>query len=511
MFRAFFILFLLAGCSRPQVAVKDARTPGKGLRIYYTANRQGELDPCGCAVNQIGGLGRLQAFLDNEGKSGGERPVFFGDAGDTFFSAPQLPERRLKDEIWRARYIANVYRWFGVDAFTPGERDFAAGLSTLKSLETVSGALAVSANLTGDDGKLLFERTHVFDKKGIKVGVTGVSDEKAIERVKGVKALPAEEALKGALAELKASGAEVIVVLSHLGLTRDKTIAKDSGIDLIIGSHSLDALSEPIHVGDTMVVQPLPQGEQIGIFDFTAEKRVHRLADLGKDLDAENRVTKWIDRYKREVRDRALAESDKVQPPASDKPFVANPMYCRNCHQKQVDFWQTTKHASAYLVLYAKNQHFDPECISCHSIGFESPAGFQRISQPIALLGDTAAKKGKKDLPFVEQLMKKVFASEAKLKPLDSREQPARYAGLKKRYHDEIGKLFADDKIEHLYIGVQCEHCHGIRAGHPNPEIPTIKKVAEKTCRGCHTPPHDTTFDFEKMVKKVACPLSAKS
>ena len=232
----------------------------------------------------------------------------------------------------------------------------------------------------------------------------------------------------------------------------------------------------------------------------------HRLVDLLPDFDKDNDVAKLQAKYKEQVR--ALAfESSHLTSEQGKKPFVAHAYYCRTCHQKQYDFWESTKHASAYLVLFAKNQHFNPECIGCHSLGFEDPAGFSAIASPVVL--DPPEKRKKGGTPYIEKLMGKVFSGEEKKSPLDSRVDPARYLKLKKRYHDEIHKLEAAGKIAKLYAGVQCEHCHGNRSGHPSPEVPTLKKVSETSCRTCHVSPNAPAFDPGSFAK-VACPLSDK-
>ncbi len=102
--------------------------------------------------------------------------------------------------------------------------------------------------------------------------------------------------------------------------------------------------------------------------------------------------------------------------------------------------------------------------------------------------------------------MKTVFGPEIKNGPLDSRQQPARYEKLAKRYHTELKKLEDSGRIEKWYMGVQCEHCHGLRDGHPDPKVPTLKKVNVESCKTCHAPPNAAPFEA-KMLQKVACPL----
>jgi hypothetical protein len=186
------------------------------------------------------------------------------------------------------------------------------------------------------------------------------------------------------------------------------------------------------------------------------------------------------------------------------RPYVANASQCRACHEKQYQFWANTKHASAYLVLFSKGSHLDWECMGCHSVGFGQPEGFSRIAHPVIL--DNPANDPK-DKPFIETFMAQVFGDEAKKGPLDSRLQPARYEKLRVSYRNAVEKLEKEGEIKKLYVGVQCENCHGNRDGHPGAPIAGLpKKVKETTCRTCHAPPNAPNFSAG-MIPLVSCPL----
>lgn len=491
------------------------------LEIYYSSNRQGEIEPCGCQVNQLGGMDRLKTYFSRPQSGYSTKTALFVDAGDSFFSMANLNERRRHQEVIKARLIAQANRLLKLDFFSPGERDFAGGLPLLKELEKTSGATFLSANLVDKQEKLIFEAMKIVERSGIKVGVFGLAGEEAFAANSEVKVLPALATAKKVVAELKEKGAQWIVGLSHLGLEQDRELAKIEGIDTVVGSHSLDALANPVEVEKTWIVQPLNQGQQIGRIEVTLSNprlRQHWITDLDKSYHSKNEVSSLIDDYREQVRKLAMENTGKETAVTSATPYVAHPQHCRTCHQKQFDFWATTKHSSAYMVLFSKNQHFNPECISCHSLGYKTEGGFFDISQPIVLSETPAAPRGKKakkaDGPFVEKLMKTVFGAELKKGALSSVDpkQGDRHARLHKRYDAEIRKLEEKDAIRNLYIGVQCEHCHGNRHGHPDANVPTLKKVADDTCKNCHAAPNATEFtdtNFAAAKAKIACPLSS--
>lgn len=77
--------------------------------------------------------------------------------------------------------------------------------------------------------------------------------------------------------------ADVVVVLSHLGLGRDEELARSlPGVDLIVGAHSHHVLPRGHAVGDTLIVQCGRGGEQVGhvtlVFDRDARRVVAREA-----------------------------------------------------------------------------------------------------------------------------------------------------------------------------------------------------------------------------------------
>jgi hypothetical protein len=49
---------------------------------------------------------------------------------------------------------------------------------------------------------------------------------------------------------------------------------------------------------------------------------------------------------------------------------------CKTCHQYEYEKWSTKKHAHAYATLVDVDSQYDPECISCHVVGFEYESGF---------------------------------------------------------------------------------------------------------------------------------------
>jgi hypothetical protein len=61
--------------------------------------------------------------------------------------------------------------------------------------------------------------------------------------------------------------------------------------------------------------------------------------------------------------------------------FVGNAA-CSNCHHKKIyDAWKGFSHGRAMETLVKINRQYDPECVSCHSVGMYYYGGFRGLEQ----------------------------------------------------------------------------------------------------------------------------------
>jgi sulfur-oxidizing protein SoxB len=82
-----------------------------------------------------------------------------------------------------------------------------------------------------------------------------------------------EEEMQQVVDEVKAKGARVVVLLSHNGIDVDlKMASRVSGIDVILGGHTHDAVPVPVTVnnrgGQTLVTNAGCNGKFLGVLDF---------------------------------------------------------------------------------------------------------------------------------------------------------------------------------------------------------------------------------------------------
>ena len=61
---------------------------------------------------------------------------------------------------------------------------------------------------------------------------------------------------------------------------------------------------------------------------------------------------------------------------------------CESCHEHAHDVWANSPHAKAMDTLekekFPSNRHYDPECVKCHTTGFQQPGGYNDLVLNIA-------------------------------------------------------------------------------------------------------------------------------
>jgi len=105
----------------------------------------------------------------------------------------------------------------------------------------------------------------VLRKGGVRFGLVGLTAPfRLFYEPLGWRVEDPFAAARDAVERLKAQ-CDVVVVLSHLGLSSDERLAREvPGIDLILGSHTHHLLEQPVRVGNTYICAAGKSGRYIG-------------------------------------------------------------------------------------------------------------------------------------------------------------------------------------------------------------------------------------------------------
>ena len=220
----------------------------------------------------VGGFAHLATLVK---QVRAERPgALLLDGGDTWQGSATALWTRGQDMIEAARLL-------GVDVMT-GHWEFTYGAARVEEVikRDLAGRTAfVAQNVrTADFGDPVF-RSHVIrEVNRVRVAIIGqafpytpIANPRYFvpDWTFGIQ----EENLQKTVDEVSARGAQAVVLLSHNGMDVDlKLASRVSGIDLILGGHTHDAVPEPIAVrnraGTTLVTNAGSNGKFLAVADL---------------------------------------------------------------------------------------------------------------------------------------------------------------------------------------------------------------------------------------------------
>jgi Cytochrome c554 and c-prime len=403
------------------------------LVIVVSGQTHGYLSPCGCSRPQFGGLERRYNLIQQLKGKGWD--VIGVDVGDV--AAPPgkgLNEQALKKYVYAMKSMQEM----GYVAVGVGKTDFQNELLELLGRFTLNNAdkrpIVLGANVVGVQrdaaGKVtkttprvemfpgapksrpMVEDVELVTDKKVAVGITAAVGPSVAAEVQG--AVPSygfedhTTAIKSAVKKMAAAKAdpELKVLLFQGTRAEAAQVAKDfPAFQLVVCiSESADSLAPllPDRVGNTQIVTVGHKGMNVGlmgVFKTAAGLDLrYQLVPLGEEYltpekpqeVADNHaVLKLLEQYTSEVKQAdflGLATKKRgkhaamVQNPNADLQYIGA-QACAKCHAGEVKKWGETKHSHAYEALekLAKRpglRQFDPECVSCHTTGFEYESGY---------------------------------------------------------------------------------------------------------------------------------------
>lgn len=237
-----------------------------------------------------GGMGRIAAAIRQAGAV--HDNVIALDAGDQF-------QGTLFYSVGKWPLMAAVDRQMPFDAMTLGNHEFDDGCAALASFLRAQPLPVVAANLAPGRGCPLFGsriRPYIVrEVRGVRVGIIGLAND-------GIGKLPAvcpQTAVRDARAtleqyvgELEAQGVRHIIALTHLGLDRDRALARTvAGVDVIVGGHSHSYLGKDSREGPYPIVEYGPGGAPVLV--VTAGRAARYLGELTVVFDADGVPRRW--------------------------------------------------------------------------------------------------------------------------------------------------------------------------------------------------------------------------
>ncbi len=356
--------------------------PAPKLALLITGRQEGYIEPCGCAGldRMKGGMSRRHGLFRDLANRGW--PVVALDVGGIARGFGHQAERKF-------HIMVEGMRKMGYDAIALGETDLRlpAGelVSDAASLDGhPSPFVAANVALFGFDAALT-ARSHVIERGGVKLGVTSVLGrgfQKALNNP-DVETVAPEQAIEAVLPALKEK-ANVLVLLAHADMEETIRLSKRfPEFRLVVTAGGApEPPAKPARVEDSgaLLVEVGEKGMDaivVGIFDDPQQPTRYQRVPLDSRFPGTAEMKALLVAYQDELKRAGWAGLEVRALPHPQKQlngeFVGT-RECRNCHEASYKVWKKTPHARAYQTLAELDppRQFDPECISCHVVGWNS-------------------------------------------------------------------------------------------------------------------------------------------
>ncbi|MCF3593872.1 thiosulfohydrolase SoxB [Rhodobacteraceae bacterium LMO-12] len=272
------------------------------------------------SYGRVGGLDRVATVVN---AIRADRPdALLLDGGDTWHGSYTCHHTQGQDMV-------NVMNALKPDAMT-FHWEFTLGSERVNEIVQGLPFAALGQNIFDaewDEPAELFKPYKFFERGGVKVAVIGqafpympIANPRWMfpEYSFGIR----EANMQAMVDEVRAQGAECVVLLSHNGFDVDKQMAaRVQGIDVILSGHTHDALPEPVQVGQTYVIASGSNGKFVSRIDLDVrDGRMmgirHKLIPIFADvITPDSEVAKVIDAQRAPYEDKlteVIGTTDEV-------------------------------------------------------------------------------------------------------------------------------------------------------------------------------------------------------
>jgi S-sulfosulfanyl-L-cysteine sulfohydrolase len=222
------------------------------------------------SYGRIGGFDRLATVVKHVRAERGNEKVLFLDGGDTWQGS--LGANRSKGQD-----MVDCMALLKPDAMT-GHWEFTYGETRVKELIKTLDYPFLALNIRDTEwNEPAFEPMKLFEKGGLRIAVLGqafpytpVANPRWLmpKWSFGIR----EEDVRANVEKARKAGAQLVVLLSHNGFDVDRKLAsRVPGIDVILTSHTHDALPEAIKVGTTLLVASGSHGKFVSRLDLDVQ------------------------------------------------------------------------------------------------------------------------------------------------------------------------------------------------------------------------------------------------
>ncbi len=337
------------------------------ITLVYSGNLDGELEPCGCSEgSDKGGIKRWVQKIDELRIE--DPDLYLISAGGLITS--EVPQDKVK-----AEYILKGLEHLDYDAVAVQWKDLAYGTDFISHSKL---PFVLTNGISGE-----FLKKSLINKNHAKISFFNWLDPVSDPQIGMQAPLANTDTLSLSEALLAAKKNKQTTLLSTtLSLTEAQKQLPLENVDLLIIKAKYEHYGDVQSVNDMLVLTPGSRGMRLAKLkldinnDGDIKKWQQTVIPLPPEVKDAERMLAWYADYNAKVK----ADYEKSvairKNHASGNSQFAGELVCETCHKKEHDKWFDSRHAEAFYALQDVNKAFDPACIKCHVVGFETEGGF---------------------------------------------------------------------------------------------------------------------------------------
>ncbi len=349
------------------------------ITLFYSCDIGGRIAPYNCEEGKIGGVARMATIL-KQWRQTWQDGILVDVGNATVASHPQRETVNsfTYDALEKLRY----------DVVNIGENEVGLSLEDLRTLAKDRSFKIISASLVRADTRApVFPPYYILERARRKIGFIGLvhTDVGPKGLGKGLRLLDPDAALRQNLAIIRPQ-CDLVVVLAFLTPEEIYKLARQyPEVDVFLGGLT-PVSSAPFEVAGpraaprTIVSYLGDQGCTLARLTVQRSENGPPLAQgsaklLDEDVEQDPSFIGLLSEFTAALSGTPLPGSDQDPKMPCTSSFVGSEV-CKVCHIKQFYDWQETAHAGAYVTLIQKGQNKNPECLRCHTTGYDLPWGF---------------------------------------------------------------------------------------------------------------------------------------
>lgn len=275
-----FVLLLLCvtACSRPRPAAQNALPPSDAastevvdITLLYVADMHAQLlehpelfwEDGEDRLEMAGGFARVVQALRDTRKELTHDATLTIDGGDTIQGSALAA---LTD----GKLVVPLLDLFEFDVAIPGNWEVAYGPDVMKAILGSTNYPWIATNIFDEStGERVFSPTWMTERQGVTIGFVGFTDPDVPLRQppsysQGLR-YDDHSTLNAYAQELRDAGADVVILISHIGLSKALKLTESlEGYDIHLSADTHERTYEPFDVNGIWVVEPGSFGSFLG-------------------------------------------------------------------------------------------------------------------------------------------------------------------------------------------------------------------------------------------------------